>query len=142
MTAIVLALTLAVASHMLFFEMSFNAALLKLVFELAVLVVGLNLAWATHSARHRLLKMTLALFLISAVGDAALVATSFIPLESRLSLLRQILAISIMLSQLVGALNSVHFGIGDWRMAGAYVIGYVVASILLFEVAALFLGAR
>ena len=138
--AVVSALGLAMASHMLFFEMALNAALLKLVFELGVLVVGLNLAWSTRSARHRLLKMTLALFLISAVGDATLIATSVIPLESPLNPLRQALGVSIMLAQLLGALNSVRFGIGvDWRTASAYVVGYVFLSVLLFEVAALFL---
>jgi hypothetical protein len=139
-TVVLIALGLAVASHMLFFEMALNSALLKLVFELGVLVVGLNLAWSTPSARHRLLKMTLALFLISAVGDAALIATSLIPLASPLGPVRQTLAIAIMLSQLAGALNSVRFGTGvAWRMAGAYVAGYVVISVLLFELAALFI---
>jgi hypothetical protein len=138
--AVVVAVGLAFASHLLFFEMTPNAALLKLVFELGVLVIGLNLAWATRSARHRLLKMTLALFLISALGDALLIADSILALESALGPLRQLLAVSIMLAQIIGALNSVRFGLGvDWRMAAAYVAGYVVISVFLFEVGALLL---
>ncbi len=138
--AVLAALAMAFASHIQFFEMPLNVALLKLVFELGVLVVGLRLAWSTRSARHGLLKMTLALFLISAVGDAALTALSVIPLESRLGPPRQLLAISIMLAQIVGAVNCVRFGVSvSWRMAGAYVLGYVVVRVLLFDLAGVFL---
>lgn len=139
-TAVALALILAMSSHLLFFGLSLNMALLKLVFELGVLVIGLNLAWSKPAARHRLLRMTLALFVISALGDGALTAVAAIPLESRLGALRQLLAVSIMLCQIMGALNSVRFGVGvGWPLAGAYVAGYVVLSQLLFELAAVFL---
>ncbi|MCZ6709634.1 MAG: hypothetical protein O7B25_04655 [Gammaproteobacteria bacterium] len=140
-SAIIAAIAIAIASHTQFFEMSLNAALLKLVFELGVLVVGLRLAWAMSTARRRrLLKMTLALFLISALGDAALTALSVIPLDSQLGLPRQLLAVSIMLAQIIGAVNSVRFGISvNWRMAAAYVLGYVIVSMLLADLAGGFL---
>lgn len=137
---VIAAIALAIASHLWFFGMSLNHALVNLVFELGVLVVGLNLAWSRSRARHRLLKMTLALFLIGAAGDAALVTVSPIPLDSRFGILRQLLAIAIMLAQLVGAVNSVRFGIAvGWRTAAAFVAGYVAITLLLTELATLFL---
>ncbi|MFP6815022.1 MAG: hypothetical protein VB949_05050 [Pseudomonadales bacterium] len=140
-SAIIAAIVIATASHIQFFEMSLNAALLKLVFELGVLVVGLRLAWAMSDVdRRRLLKMTLALFLISAFGDGALTTLSAIPLDSRLGPPRQLLAVSIMLAQIIGAVNSVRFGVSvNWRMAGAYVLCYVIVSMLLADLAGVFL---
>jgi hypothetical protein len=140
-SALIAAIVIAMASHIRLFEMSLNAALLQLVFELGVLVVGLRLAWAMSTTqRRRLLKMTLALFLISALGDAALTTLSVIPLDSQLGPPRQLLVVSIMLAQIIGALNSVRFGISvNWRLAGAYVLGYVVVSMLLADLAGFFL---
>jgi len=139
-TGVALALLAAMASHLLFFEMSLNEALVKLVFELGVLVLALNLAWSEQTARYRLLKMTLALFLISAVGDMALTALAAVPLQSGLGPLRQLLAVGVMLAQMLGALNSVRYGAAvGWPLAGAYVAGYVVASLLLYQLAAAFL---
>lgn len=145
-TAVLIALIAAMTSHLLFFEMSLNEALMKLVFELGVLVVALNLAWSPalpsskKTNRHRLLKMTLALFLLSALGDLALTLLGAMPLESSLGPPRQVLAVLVMLAQLLGALNSVRFGAAvGWALASAYVAIYLAASLLLYQLAASFL---
>jgi hypothetical protein len=73
-------------------------------------------------------------------ASLALTTLSAIPLDSRLGPPRQLLAVSIMLAQIIGAVNSVRFGVSvNWRMAGAYVLCYVIVSMLLADLAGVFL---
>ena len=118
-------------------------ALLKMVCELIVLVIGLRLARISQASnakgsQYRLLVMTLTLFLISIFGDLVLLALSFVPLESPLGLTRQLLAFTTMISMAVGAANSVQYGMSvAWRMASVYVLGYIALALMLYEVTSL-----
>lgn len=80
--SVFVALFAAYFAHTRFLGLDTPHALVKLVFELGILVVGLNFAWRSRADRQRLLRMTMTLFLISAAGDVVLILLSLVPLES------------------------------------------------------------
>ncbi len=138
--AIGLACPFAYVSHVWLLGLDTPHALLKMVCELIVLVVGLRLARLNQAGRatafqYRLLVMTLTLFLISIFGDSVLIVLSFVPLESSLGSARQLLAFATMIFMAVGAANTVQYGMSTaWRMAAFYILGYIALALMLFEV--------
>ena len=79
--ALVLAVIAALATHVLFLDLTIPFALLKVVCELGIFVVALNQTRRTNAVRFRVLKMAIALLLISALGDVVLVSLSLLPLQ-------------------------------------------------------------
>ncbi len=138
-----LACPVAYGCHVWLLGLDTPHALLKMVCELGVLVIGLRLARLSQAnsatvSQHRLLVMTLTLFLISIFGDLVLIALSFVPFESSVGQARQILAFTTMISMAFGAVNTVQFGMGvGWRMAVVYVLGYIALAMMLYEVTSL-----
>ncbi len=130
--ALVLAVIAAFAAHVLFLGLSLPFALLKIVCELGLFVVALNQTRRTGAVRFRVLKMTIALLLISALGDVVLVSLSFLPLQPP----RQVVAMLVMGSQLFGGVNCVQFGLSvTWLRAAAFAAAYIVAALLFYQMA-------
>lgn len=130
--ALVLALLAAFAAHVLFLGLSLPFALLKIVCELGLFVVALNQTVRIGAVRHRVLKMTIALFLISALGDVVLVGLSFLPLQPP----RQVVAMLVLGSQVFGGVNCVQFGISaTWLRAAVFAAAYIVAALLFYQLA-------
>ena len=112
--ALVLALIAAFAAHVLFLGLSVPFALLKIVCELGLFVIALNQAARTGAVRFRVLKMALALLLISALGDVLLVGLSSLSLQPP----RQVVAMLVLGSQIFGGVNCVQFGVSvTWPRA-------------------------
>ena len=138
--SVFVALFAAYFAHTRFLGLDTPHALVKLVFELGILVVGLNLAWRSSADRQRLLRMTMTLFLISAAGDVVLILLSLVPLESSLGPSRQAIAYATMLAMIAGAVNVLQYALGvSWRIGGAYALGYVALSLLFYDLTRLFL---
>lgn len=130
--ALVLAVVAAFAAHVLFLGLSLPFALLKIVCELGIFVVALNQTARTRAVHFRVLKMALALLLISALGDAALVSLSFLPLQPP----RQVVAMLVLGSQIFGGVNCVQFGLSvTWLRAAAFAGAYIVAALLFYQLA-------
>lgn len=130
--ALVLAVVAAFAAHVLFLGLSLPFALLKIVCELGIFVVALNQTARTSAVRFRVLKMALALLLISALGDAVLVSLSFLPLQPP----RQVVAMLVLGSQIFGGVNCVQFGLSvSWLRAAAFAGAYIVAALLFYQLA-------
>lgn len=130
--ALVLAVVAAFAAHVLFLGLSLPFALLKIVCELGIFVVALNQTARTSSVHFRVLKMALALLLISALGDAVLVSLSFLPLQPP----RQVVAMLVLGSQIFGGVNCVQFGLSvTWLRAAAFAGAYIVAALLFYQLA-------
>lgn len=141
--AIGLACPAAYVTHVWLLGLDTPHALLKMVCELIVLVMGLRLARISHatSGQYRLLVMTLTLFLISLFGDVLLIALSTIPLQSPLGSTRQLLAFGTMISMALGAANTVQYGMSiAWRTAAFYVLGYFALTMMLYGVTSLALA--
>ncbi|MCZ6643985.1 MAG: hypothetical protein O7F71_20605 [Gammaproteobacteria bacterium] len=145
--AIGLACPVAYVSHAWLLGLDTPHALMKMVCELTVLVIGLRLARLSQqssgsTSQYRLLVMTLTLFLISIFGDSVLVALSFVPLETSIGPVRQVLAFTTMISMAIGATNTLQYGMSvSWRMAAVYVLGYITLALMLYEVTSLALMA-
>lgn len=130
--ALVLAVAAAFAAHVLFLGLSVPFALLKIVCELGLLVVALNQTTRIQAVRYRVLKMTIALLLISALGDALLVGLSILPLQPP----RQVVAMLVLGSQVFGGVNCVQFGISvSWLRAAMFAAAYIVAALLFYQLA-------
>lgn len=130
--ALVLAVVAAFAAHVLFLGLSLPFALLKIVCELGIFVVALNQTARTRAVHFRVLKMALALLLISALGDAVLVSLSFLPLQPP----RQVVAMLVLGSQIFGGVNCVQFGLSvTWLRAAAFAGAYIVAALLFYQLA-------
>ncbi len=130
--ALVLAVVAAFAAHVLFLGLSLPFALLKIVCELGIFVVALNQTARTSAVHFRVLKMALALLLISALGDAVLVSLSFLPLQPP----RQVVAMLVLGSQIFGGVNCVQFGLSvTWLRAAAFAGAYIVAALLFYQLA-------
>ena len=128
--ALVLAVIAAFAAHVLFLGLSLPFALLKIVCELGLFVVALNQTARTGAVRYRVLKMTIALFLISALGDLVLVGLSFLPLQPP----RQVMAMLVLGSQVFGGVNCVQFGVSvSWLRAALFAGAYIVGALLFYQ---------
>jgi hypothetical protein len=128
--ALVLAVIAAFATHVLFLGLTMPFALLKVVCELGIFVVALNQTRRTNAVRFRVLKMAIALLLISALGDVVLVSLSLLPLQPP----RQVMAMLVLGSQVFGAINCVQFGVSvAWLRAAVYVAVYIVGVLLFYQ---------
>ena len=133
--AIVTACLAAYLAHSSLLGLNAMHALMKIVCELAVLVIGLRFARTTSTSRYRQLVMTYVLFLVSLTGDALLWLLSFIPIQSGFGNARQFVAFAVMTGMAFGAVNAVRYGLSvNWRMASAYVLGYIALAVLLYEI--------
>jgi hypothetical protein len=130
--AVVLALITAFAAHVLFLRLSVPYALLKIVCELGLFVIALNQTARIGAVRLRVLKMALALLLISALGDVVLVCLSFLPMQPP----RQAVAMLVFGSQVFGGVNCVQFGVSvTWLRAAMFAAAYIVAALLFYQLA-------
>lgn len=133
---LVLAICAALLAHLFFFAMELPLAVLKMVCELGLFVLGLNLAVRARARRERVLKMALALVLISGLGDLALLILAALPLPDSVGVAR-VGAGLVVASQIYGAVNCVQFGMtAPWLKAAAIVVGYVVATLLAYQIGA------
>jgi hypothetical protein len=134
--SIIFAVLFAFGSHVLFFGYPINDALLNIVARLGVFVVAVNQTAATDRVRHRVLKMMLALFLISALGDGLLVALAFVPPSDSLAQVMMAAVMLIYVAQLIGACNAVQYGLTiTWFTAALYVIGYLIVVYVFLALA-------
>lgn len=128
------ALLAAYLAHTRLLGLDTPHALLKLVCELGVLVVGLNLAWRTRASHQKLVRMTMTLFMISTLGDAVLLLLSLVPLESDFGPTRQAIAFVMMLAMTAGAINTLQYALAvSWRIAGSYALGYIAVALLFYD---------
>lgn len=135
--AVALAVSAALLAHLFFYAAELPHAVLKMVCELGLFVVGLNLAVRARARRERIVKMALALLLISGLGDLVLLVGSVIPTTDVLGQMRQVVAGVVVASQIYGAINCVQFGMtATWLRAAGIVIGYLVATLLVYEIGA------
>ncbi|MDA1073402.1 MAG: hypothetical protein O3A63_01405 [Proteobacteria bacterium] len=134
--SVFLAVICAFLAHLMFFGYPINDALLSIVARLGVFVVAVNQTAAADKTRHRVLKMMLALFLISAFGDATLVLLSFVPPSDNLAPVMIAGVMLIYIAQLVGAVNSVQYGLSNtWFTAALYVVAYLVVVYIFLALA-------
>ena len=136
--AIGCACLLGYLAHTLFLGLDPPQALVKLVFEIAVLIIGLRYLSKTSLSRQKLMKMTLSLFLISIYGDGSLLLLSLIGTNSSSESALAWAAFGVMLSELYGASNVVQHTLEvSWRIGAAYVLGYIALVITFYELAIL-----
>ena len=95
-------------------------------------MIALNQTARIGAARFRVLKMALALLLISALGDVLLVGLSFLPLQPP----RQVVAMLVLASQIFGGVNCIQFGVSvTWPRAAMFAAAYIVATLLFYQLA-------
>lgn len=131
--ALVLAICAALLAHLMLLGLDVPHSLLKVVCELGVFVLGLNLATRGRRVRvERVLKMAFALLLISALGDLVLVGVSQAPP----GIVQQLAVGAVVASQLYGGVNCVQFGLSvGWPRAAAVLAAFLAAALVLYEVA-------
>lgn len=133
--ALVLAVGAGLLAHVTLLGLDVPQALLKVVCELGVFVLALNLAVRGRRRRRteRALKMAFALLLISALGDLLLVGLSALPA----GIVRRLAVGAVWASQLYGAVNCVQFGLSvGWLRAAGVLGAFLAAALVLYEVAA------
>jgi predicted membrane protein len=135
-----IAISMAYLAHVAYWLLDTPNAVLRIVWELGVLVIAVRQAPATSSTRHRVLKMLLALFVISALGDTVLFGLAFLP-ETLPWQGKSVLGYVVVLVQVVGAVNCVRYGLAvKWYWGVAWTLGYVVVVIVLFGISSQILG--
>ena len=132
--AVGIAISAAYLAHVAYWLLDTPHAVLRIVWELGVLVIAVRQTPATVSTRHRVLKMLLALFVISALGDALLFGLAFLP-ETLPWRGKLVLGYVVVFMQLVGAANCVCYALSvKWYWGLAWTLGYVVTVVVLFGI--------
>jgi hypothetical protein len=132
---LILAVSAALLAHLFFFGLELPLAVLKMVCELGLFVAGLRLAVRARARRERVLKMALALVLISGLGDLVLLVVAVIPDTDTLDLLRNSGAGLVIGSQIYGSINCVQFGMtASWLRAAGIAAGYLIATLLAYQI--------
>ena len=137
LTSLLVAVALAYMAHLLLGELNPPQAILRIVCELLMLVVGIRFMPSTPNARYRVLKMVTALLAISMLGDGVLIAISFVAFPAPLDNVQLALAGLVYASQIYGATNCVRYALATtWTRATLWAAAYVASVGVLFAITA------